>query len=129
LQVASANLEARYWFGNRSYHPQLTGWFAGLYAGAGYYDIEWGSKGYQGEFYISSGLTGGFAHTIGKSNRFRMEYSLGAGYFQTNYREYIPEFGADNRWHLIRQKEGVFSWVGPTRLKVSLVWMLHGTQR
>ena len=124
LQFINANLETRYWFGNRDERPHLTGWFAGIYGGGGYYDIEWGSKGYQGEFYISTGLTGGYAHTIGKKGNFRMEYSLGAGYFKTNYREYNPIFGNDDQWHLIRQRNGNFSWIGPTRLKVSLVWLL-----
>ena len=125
LQVANANLETRVWFGDRSHRPHLTGWFAGLYAGGGYYDIEWGSKGYQGEFYISTGLTGGFAHTLGKKGNFRMEYSTGAGYFSTNYREYNPVFGSDDQWHLTRQKSGNYSWIGPTRFKISLVWLLH----
>ena len=125
LQVINANLETRYWFGNRDDRPKLTGWFAGLYAGGGYYDIEWGSKGYQGEFYVSTGLTGGYAHRLGKSNSLRMEYSLGAGYFKTKYREYNPVFGIDDQWHLIHQKNGNYSWIGPTRLKVSLVWLLH----
>ena len=125
LQVAHANLETRYWFGNRDERPHLSGWFAGLYAGGGYFDLEWGNKGYQGEFYLSAGLTGGFAHTIGKRENFRMEYSIGAGYFNTNYSEYNPVFGSDNQWHLIRQRAGNYSWIGPTRFKISLVWLLH----
>lgn len=127
LQVVNANLEVRYWFGNRSQRPKLTGWFAGIYGGGGYYDIEWGNNGYQGEFYLSTGLTAGFAHTLGKSGNFRMEYSLGAGYLSTDYNEYIPEFGSDDKWHLIRQKSGNYNWIGPTRAKISLVWMLHRT--
>ena len=125
LQVINANLETRYWFGNRDDRPKLTGWFAGLYAGGGYYDIEWGSKGYQGEFYVSTGLTAGFAHRLGKSNSLRMEYSLGAGYFKTQYSEYNPVFGNDDQWHLMHRLSGNYSWIGPTRLKMSLVWLLH----
>ena len=126
LEIINANIEGRYWLGNRSNRPQLTGWFAGLYTGGGYYDVEWGNKGYQGEFYVSTGLTGGYAHTLGKKDNFRMEYSLGAGYFNTKYREYNPELrSSDDNWHLIRQQSGKYSWIGPTRLKVSLVWLLH----
>ena len=130
IQSLSANLEGRYWFGKREGKPQLTGWFAGLYAGGGYYDIEWGDKGYQGEFFIAAGLSGGYAHTIGKGNNWRMEYSLGAGYMSTRYREYVPKFGYDDEWHLVRQKSGQYHWIGPTRAKISLVWMLtHGYQK
>ena len=125
LQVMSVNLEGRYWFGNRTERPVLTGWFAGLYVGGGYYDIEWGNKGYQGEFFIAAGLGGGYAHTLGKNSNFRMEYALGIGYLRTNYREYAPIFGIDNEWHLIRQRSGTYSWFGPTKAKVSLVWMLN----
>ena len=125
LQLLSANVEGRYWFGNRTDRPVLTGWFAGLYAGGGYYDLEFGNKGYQGEFYIAAGLSGGYAHTLGKNSNFRMEYSLGVGYLNTNYREYVPIFGVDDEWHLIRQRSGNYTWVGPTRVKVSLVWLLN----
>ena len=125
MQIISANLEGRYWFGNRNDRPQLTGWFAGLYAGSGYFDIEWENKGYQGEAFISTGLTGGFAHKLGKSDNLRMEYSLGAGYFKTQYHKYNSVFGSDDHWHLIRQRSGNYSWIGPTKLKVSLVWLLH----
>ena len=126
LQVFNANLETRVWLGDRNDRPHLTGWFTGLYVGGGYYDIEWGSRGYQGEFYTSTGLTGGFAHTIGKKGNFRMEYSAGVGYFKTNYSEYEPIFGfVDDQWHLVRKHSGTYSWFGPTRLKISLVWLLH----
>ncbi|MCL2097903.1 MAG: DUF3575 domain-containing protein [Bacteroidales bacterium] len=125
LQTLSFNLEGRYWFGDRTDRPVLTGWFVGGYGGGGYYDIEWGSKGYQGEFFIATGLSGGFSHTLGKSGNFRMEYSLGVGYLRTNYREYTPLFGIDDEWHLIRQRSGNYTWIGPTRIKVSLSWILN----
>lgn len=130
LQTLSGNIEGRYWFGNRDEKPQLTGWFAGLYAGGGYYDFEWKDKGYQGEFYIAAGVSGGYAHTINKKGTLRMEYSLGVGYLDTKYREYKPMTGVDGEWHLIRQRNGNHSWFGPTRAKVSLVWMLnHGYKK
>ncbi|MFR9543931.1 MAG: DUF3575 domain-containing protein, partial [Rikenellaceae bacterium] len=77
LQMLSGQLEGKYWFGNRTNKPQLTGWFAGLYAGGGLYDLQWDSNGYQGEFYIAAGISAGYAHTINKSGSLRMEYSVG----------------------------------------------------
>ena len=124
LQIISGSLEGRYWLGDRRSKERMTGWFAGLYAGGGYYDIEWGDKGYQGEFFIASGVSGGYAHTISKSGNWRMEYSLGIGYLQTKYREYTPKRGIDDEWHLIHQANGKQSWFGPTKAKISLVWVI-----
>ena len=28
-------------------------------------------------------------------------------------------------WHLIKQGNGTSNWIGPTRAKVSLVWMIN----
>lgn len=125
LQVLSGNIEGRYWFGDRTGRPLMTGWFTGLYAGGGLYDIGWDDKGYQGEFFIAAGLSAGYAHTINKSGTFRMEYSLGIGYMQTQYKEYTPKMGVDDKWHLIRRQNGSYTWIGPTRAKISLVWMLN----
>lgn len=129
LQVGNGNLEIKYWLGNRDDRRQLTGWFVGLYGGGGYYDLEWKTKGYQGEFW-HGGVSGGYAHTISKNGNWRMEYTLGVGYMKTKYRKYVPKFGPDDEWHLIRQGTGRRSWVGPTRAKVSLVWMInHGFRK
>ena len=100
----------------------MTGWFAGFYAGGGLYDLQYKSEGYQGEFFIAAGLSGGYAHTINKKGNLRMEYSLGIGYLQTNYRHYI---GMEDNKYLVWQNDGKYSWFGPTKLKVSLVWMLN----
>lgn len=127
LEILNGNVEGRYWWGNRTRREPLTGWFTGIYAGGGYYDVEWKTKGYQGEF-LSAGFTGGFAHRIGRN--WRMEYSLGVGYLGSKYREYVPEtICGDDQWHLIRKRHGQVNWVGPTRAKVSLVWMIHRSDR
>ena len=122
LQVLSGTVEGRYWFGNRTERRKMTGWFAGLYAGGGLYDLQNNSKGYQGEFFIAAGLSGGYAHTINKRGNLRMEYSLGVGYLKTNYRYYV---GMEDNKYLVWQNDGNYSWVGPTKLEVSLVWMLN----
>ena len=125
FKIINANIEGRYWFGDRTDKKELTGWNIGLYTGGGYFDIEWKNKGYQGEFFIATGVSTGYAHTISKNSNWRMEYGLGAGYMQTKYREYVPKLGIDDEWHLIRQKDGKHTWFGPTKAKVSLVWMIN----
>ncbi len=128
LQVGNGNLEVKYWFGNRDRRAQLTGWFGGLYGGGGYYDLEWRTRGWQGEFW-HVGIGGGYAHTVSRNGNWRMEYALGLGYMGTDYREYVPKMGDDDRWHLIRQSKGHRMWIGPTQAKVSLVWMINHGQR
>ena len=129
FEMLNFNVEGRLWIGYRAYKKELTGWYMGLYAGGGYFDFEWKDKGYQGEFFIATGLSAGYAHTIGQRGNWRMEYGLGVGIIHINYREYAPRFGSDGEWHLIRQSDGQHFWLGPTKAKVSLVWMINAKNR
>lgn len=121
FEVQSGNLEGRLWLGNRMEKQKLTGWFVGLYTGGGYYDIEWNKKGFQGEFFVASGLSGGYAHRIGK--QFAMEYSLGIGVLMTRYRKYTARQCEHGDWSLILDKRGRYTYLGPTRAKISLIWI------
>ena len=127
LQMLSGNIEGKYWFGNREKREVMTGWHAGLYAGGGYYDLEWNKVGFQGEFFIAAGISGGYAHRIGKN--LRLEYSLGIGFMQTNYRKYDAKQDADGDWNLYRNSTGRYTWIGPTRARISLVWMINGKKK
>lgn len=118
-EILNLGVELRYWFNsNNKKHRWLTGFFMGAYAMSGKYDLEWNSKGNQGEYW-SPGLTFGYAHKISK--RWNMEYSIGAGWLTTNYRHYIGLFDNTN---LIWQYSGHENYFGPTKAKVSLVFML-----
>jgi len=121
LQLIAGSLEMRYWTGDRTNRPKMTGFFGGFFIGGGYYDLGFGDKGYQGEINIMTGLSGGYAHPVSQDGKWRMEYSLGLGYMSTDYREYKPKIGMDNEWHLILQKSGKQSYFGPLRAKISLV--------
>jgi hypothetical protein len=123
LETGVATLEVRSYLGNRNAKQPLTGWFVGAHGGWGYYDLEWRDYGYQGELWYA-GLSGGYAHTINRNGNLRMEYSLGFGYMHTDYTRYVPHKEGDN-WYLVRQKEAKRLWIGPTRAKVSLVWMIN----
>lgn len=133
LQVYNGNLEVKYWFRpgenpKRGKFSTMTGWFLGVYGGGAVYDIEYRGKGYQGESLFSTGLMGGYAHSIGKS--LRLEYSLGVGYVQTHYIGYDAKHSAgDNQWSLYRRESAIVRWVGPTHAKISLVWMLCGNAK
>lgn len=125
LQNLACTIEGRYWLGERYEDKKLTGYFVGLYGGAGYYDIKLKKdNGYQGEFF-HTGISLGFVQTLFKNRNWRVEYSIGLGHFDTNFREYVPKYGLDNKWHLIRQRNANVKYIGPTRAKVSIVWILN----
>lgn len=122
MQLISGTLEGRYWLGSRSHRENrriLTGHFLGFYAGGGKYDLQWIENGYQGEFYIASGLSYGYCTPIGKN--LNLEFSFGIGLLRTNYKHYHAK---DNYQTLLWQENGKYTWFGPTKAKISLVWLL-----
>lgn len=130
IQMLAGTVEGRYWFGKRAERLPMTGLFAGVFAGGGYFDFQLGklsdTKGVQGDIFFMGGLSAGYAHTI--SNRLRMEYSLGLGYMQCEYRKY--ETAKDTRFGDI--KVFPYPWevkrtsvLFPLKASVSLVWMLY----
>ncbi len=124
VQVINGNLEGRYWWGDRELRPTLSGWFTGVYSSIASYDVERHGSGYQGDSLFSVGLTGGYAHSINRQGDLRLEYSLGVGYVGTYYHHYHAEFCSNNHWHAVVEKSGLYRWFGPTRLKVSLSWLI-----
>ncbi len=110
---------ARYWFGNRTEKRVLTGLFAGIMLGGGYYDLEPHHKGYQGEFYTAS-AEGGYAFRI--SDHWSFELSASLGWMGTKYRYYE---GMQNDQHLVWQHSGRYTWVGPTKVNASIVYLFY----
>lgn len=126
MQLLSGHGAVKYWFGDRERRDVLTGWSLGLYGGGGTYDFQMFDKdGIQGDFF-DAGLQLGFAHKIGKV--LRMEYALGLGYMQSDYKKY--DKAKDTKygeikvfrypWETLR-----VNWIGPTSAKVSLVWLIN----
>lgn len=123
IQMMLGGVEGRYWFGNREDRPQLTGWFSGLSLQGGVYDFMFDPvKGIQGEFQAYSAV-GGYAHPINKSGTLRMEYALGIGYMRTEYVKYWWD-GFDYTLIAPSPQTWVTNWFGPTKLSISLVYML-----
>ena len=123
LQILMGGLEGRYWLGSRESRMNrevLTGHFLGLYAGGGKYDLQWDRDGYQGEFFIAAGISYGYATKIARN--LRLEFNIGIGLLRTNYEYYHT---LDNYQTLLWQNNGRYTWLGPTKAKVSLVWMLN----
>lgn len=120
MQLLSGTLEGRLWLGNRSKRRMLTGHFLGIYAGGGKYDLQWDTNGYQGEFYIASGISYGYSTPIAR--HLNLEFSVGIGMLRTTYEHYHAR---DNYQTLLWQNNGKYTWFGPTKAKISLVWLLN----
>lgn len=118
-EVWNVGVELRKWrnkcYGNR---PFLTGNFWGPYVASGKYDIERHGKGEQGE-YFSAGFT--YGHSWVLSRHWNFEASASLGFFTGPQRHYHGEF---NDRHLIWKENRHFFYAGPTKLKLSLVWLL-----
>ncbi len=131
LQARVISLEFRRWLGDRENKSVLTGWFVGGYGTYGSFDIERNREGMQSKNLLSGGLSLGFAHSISKNDALRLEYSISAGYAQFDYKEYTAEFdGTQWGWDAFRDYTKSFTWIGPTRLELSLVWLIsRNTER
>ena len=119
-RLAAVSPELRYWFASKE---NFRGHFSGFYVGTGLYEfMARPTHGIQGEFFIAGGLTYGYMFPLGK--RLRMEFSLGVGYMMTEYRQYHWDRGC-----YVYEKTQRYSYFGPTKAKVSLVWPLNRFKR
>ncbi|MBQ7414161.1 MAG: DUF3575 domain-containing protein [Prevotella sp.] len=119
-EVLTVGVELRYWYSRvcPQSRPRLTGPFLALYYANGKYDIERNSKGDQGEF-NSVGVTWGYSWPLAR--HWNLEASVSAGYLWGPRRHYEGEY---NDTHLIWKYTGRTSYIGPTKLKLSIVWLL-----
>lgn len=124
-RVYGGELSARYWFGRAAGRKPLTGHHVGIYAQALIYDFEFGGKGQMAGKPGASlweSCNGGFGIDYGYSlpltPRFNIDFTIGIGYLGGKYYDYHP---VDNHyvWQSTRQRR----WFGPTRARISLVWL------
>lgn len=92
------------------------GWYVGVMAGGGIYDLENGSPGHKG-WGVLAGVTAGFAWPV--SRHLSLEAEIGAGYMFTRYKDYEPIEG-----HHVYLRTKELNYFGPIKLKFSLVWRL-----
>ncbi len=132
-QIESLYFDLRYWLGNRGAYNTLTGWSVGVYAGSGMYDLQpFQDKGVQGE-YTDFGATLSYAHRLGQSKHWLMEYSVGLGYVTSHYRHYYisdntTEYG-DIKVHNYPWSEETLCALLPTRVGVTLAYLINSTKR
>ena len=124
-----AGLAVRYWFRDRQSdwcQPVMQGHFLGLYGAGGFYDIQPWRKdkgGWQGE-YTSIGLTYGYVLPV--AAHWSFEFSISAGYVGGPQRVYKSMF--DNE-HLIWQRNQHFWMIAPTKLKISISYMVTAKEK
>lgn len=119
-EIQEGGLELRRWFApqcNES-RPWLSGHFWAVYGAVAKYDLERNDVGDQGEV-ISGGLTYGYSWPIAR--RWNLEASVSAGAVWGRRRHYNAEFEST---HLIYKYTKNLFYAGPTKLKLSLVWMI-----
>ena len=119
-EVQEGGLELRRWLSPRcsGSRPTLCGHLLGLYGAVAKYDLENKDVGDQGEV-LSAGLTYGYAWPL--SRHWNIEASVSAGAVWGKRRHYNAEFEST---HLIYKYTKNLFYAGPTKLKLSLVWLI-----
>ena len=112
------DLAVRYWFGKAAKEKPLQGHHLGLYGQIITYDFELGGRGYLGDRWTyGGGLEYGYSLPVAK--RFNIDFNLGVGYLGGEYKEYLPIDG-----HYVWQATKRRQYIGPTKLEISLVWLI-----
>lgn len=108
----------RYWMGKASRIKPLTGHHLGVYGQMITYDFELGNKGILADKWSwAAGLEYGYSLPIARS--LNIDFTLGVGYHWGLFDEYLPIDG-----HYVWQATKRRRYVGPTKLEVSLVWLI-----
>jgi hypothetical protein len=120
------DLALRKWFGKAANRKPLTGHHLGLYGQVLTYDVEKGGKGYMGgepggNIFDRCNYGGGveYGYSLPIARRLNIDFTLGVGYFGGKYYEYVP-LDDCYVWQCTKKR----NWVGPTKLEVSLVWLI-----
>jgi len=125
-RIYGGDVVVRRWFGRAAKEKPLTGHHMGIYGKVFTYDFEWGGRGYMGgepggtlfdRCHYAAGIEYGYSLPVAR--RLNIDFTVGAGYSVGKYYEYLP---IDNCyvWQSTRNRR----YFGPTKLEVSLVWLL-----
>jgi hypothetical protein len=120
------DLALRKWFGKAANRKPLTGHHLGIYGQVLTYDVEKGGKGYMGgepggNIFDRCNYGGGieYGYSLPIARRLNIDFTLGVGYFGGKYYEYVP-LDDCYVWQCTKKR----NWIGPTKLEVSLVWLI-----
>mgnify|MGYP002593978391 FL=1 len=125
-RVYGGDLALRKWFGKAARRKPLTGHHVGVYGQVLTYDFEWGGKGHMagepgGDIFDRANYAVGleYGYSLPVARRLNIDFTVGAGYMGGKYYEYEPVDGC-YVWQDTKQRH----WWGPTKMEVSLVWLL-----
>ena len=132
-QIRDYVLEGRYYFVGMG---QFIGPYVSGYIHNNIYGIGLSkTKGWEGEG-LGGGVILGYTMNISRSKRWRLEFSLGVGYYQTKYDPYVygnPKSSIEDDLYYydylgkkenFKERNHVFSWFGPTNFGVHLTYDL-----
>ena len=121
-----ADASLRWWFGEASRIKPLQGHHIGLNYQILTYDFQLGKKG------IMAGMPNGnladranhivaleYGYSLPIARRLNIDFSIGVGYHWGIFEEYIPVDG-HNVWQATKRRQ----YFGPTKLEISLVWLI-----
>lgn len=139
--VGVAEAEVRYWIptgqswqaGKQMYGRSIMpnadvmrrGLHVGLYAALYRYDIFKDPTGEQAKINGGAGVSAGW--TMPLNAHFSLDFTLAVGYIWGKYSKY--EYIDDAYQHYVWQGDYQRSYIGPTRVGVSLIWNIGGTRR
>lgn len=125
-RIYGGDIAVKKWFGRKAEEKPLTGHHAGIYLQTLTYDFETGGRGYMagepgGTIFDRANYVAGveYGYSLPIARRLNIDFTLGIGYMWGKYYEYLP---IDNCyvWQATKKR----SFFGPTKLGVSLVWLL-----
>jgi hypothetical protein len=118
LQMWTMSVEPRWWFYRKGMNDRLQGHFVAPYVMSGKYDLQWNTNICYRGYGWSAGLTYGYSMPLCKW--LNMEFSMSIGYLNASYQHYQP---SPDYEHLYKDPDnaGRMTYVGPTKVKVSLV--------
>ena len=140
FQVRNYQLHTRYYLKSgdiRLRRPGAGAAFKGLYlsayAQAGLYNICFDeNRGWEGEGW-GAGLGLGYVMPLGKTEHWRLEFGLQAGFFQTDYDPYqwlcpIDPVADKQQYYYkwygnakdFKKRQHRYTWLGPTRIEITL---------
>lgn len=144
FEVRNWQLEARYYFRSGDINRRLPGegaafrgWYLQGYAHLGLFDVCLDKdNGWEGE-YIGAGIGAGYVLPLTKKGHWRLEFSIQAGYMYGRHDPYQYENLIDLDYHDdlyyyrwtgrkrdFKGRQYRFSWLGPTRVGITLSYDL-----
>lgn len=125
-RIYGGDVAVRRYFGRAAEEKPLTGHHIGVYAQVLTYDFEWGGRGYMagepgGDIFDRAHFGAGveYGYSLPIARRLNIDFNIGIGYLGGKYYEYLPEDKC-YVWQATRNRR----WFGPTKLAVSLVWLI-----